>query len=177
MAEDIATGGGEPDCRVLVLDPLGEIPLSLRLFLDFWGYQTVYADGLEGARGAFGTIPPEIVFSGVRFCWMGEIDSVKDLWPGTFCVLVSAESCSAAELETFYLGADGFLDLPITLAKLDAILGVYWKKRWILKPQTGAMAIPNPRNRDECKSVFFDFLARLKLPRVFRQILSRIRRT
>lgn len=171
MAEDIATGGGEPDCRVLILDPLGEIPSSLKFFLDFGGYQTVYAEGLEGAQGAFGTMPPEIVFSGARFCWSGGIDSVKGLWPGAFCVFVSAGQRCAAELETFYLGAEGFLDLPITLAKLDAILGVYWEKRRIFGPRTGAMAIPlsNPSNRGGFKSKIFDFLACLKLPGVFRR--------
>ncbi|MBI5427712.1 MAG: PAS domain-containing protein [Nitrospinae bacterium] len=116
---------GNRQFRVLILDPYGEIPGSLKYILDFLGYGVVRADTLEWALDEMGSHVPNIVFLGFQAGWDGALDALKNQWPETGCFIVTQERQSAAELESAYLGADGFVDAPITFDRLQGLLDRY----------------------------------------------------
>lgn len=124
MDRDVISGKTNKvlESRALIFDPSAEIPNSLKRLLALGGYEVMTPVNMADVCETLRTFSVDVAFFGASSGKNGLAGFLKRARSGILCFLVTPENSIGAELDAAYMGADGHVRLPITLAKLDSLL-------------------------------------------------------
>jgi len=112
--------------HILVVDDEPDIRDLVREILEDEGYRVTVAENGETARAAFARVDPDLVLLDI---WMPDVDGITLLreWSagGLDCpvVVMSGHGTVETAIEATRLGAHDFVQKPISLARLLAVVG------------------------------------------------------
>jgi len=139
------TWTGEPEVRVLLVDPTGTLVSSIRPCLERAGCEVVVTGDVDPALGLVDAFMPDVVLvqhglpSGTGFDVLSAVRS-DPRCAGTGVVLVMEDGESAELLTPLDLGADDFLCAPFTPVELLARIQAVLRRRALVTPARVAEA-------------------------------------